>query len=66
MDLYRLGSGAELDDLDLDGLLDAGAVAVEWGDRLPGSEGAVRVIIESVDECRRRLAVDGGSSRWSS
>jgi len=65
VDLYRLGPGAELADLDLDGLLDAGAVAVEWGDRLEASEDAVRVVIEPLDERRRRLALNGGPERWS-
>lgn len=32
IDLYRLGEGTGLDVLDLDTLLDGGAVAVEWGD----------------------------------
>jgi tRNA threonylcarbamoyladenosine biosynthesis protein TsaE len=34
IDLYRLEKGDELRDLGLDELLDAGAVVVEWGDRL--------------------------------
>ena len=34
LDLYRLESGAELGDLGLEELLQAGVVAVEWGDRL--------------------------------
>ena len=34
VDLYRLEAGAEIGDLGLDDLLDAGVVAVEWGDRL--------------------------------
>ncbi len=31
LDLYRLGPGASVDVLDLDTLLDTGAVVVEWG-----------------------------------
>ena len=34
VDLYRLEAGADLADLGLHDLLDQGAVAVEWGDRL--------------------------------
>jgi tRNA threonylcarbamoyladenosine biosynthesis protein TsaE len=34
VDLYRLERGAELADLGLEELLEEGAVAVEWGDRL--------------------------------
>ncbi|MGH7687873.1 MAG: tRNA (adenosine(37)-N6)-threonylcarbamoyltransferase complex ATPase subunit type 1 TsaE [Candidatus Dormibacteria bacterium] len=32
IDLYRLGHDADIAFLDLDGLLDGGAVAVEWGE----------------------------------
>jgi tRNA threonylcarbamoyladenosine biosynthesis protein TsaE len=64
VDLYRLEEGAAVADLDLDGLLDAGAVAVEWGDRLEGCEGAVRVLIEPLDPRRRRLTL-GGANGWS-
>jgi tRNA threonylcarbamoyladenosine biosynthesis protein TsaE len=65
VDLFRLDVAAELAELDLDGLLEAGAVAVEWGDRLEGSEGAVRVVIEPLDEYRRRVTLAGGTSRCS-
>ena len=34
LDLYRLETGSELGDLGLEDLLEAGVVAVEWGDRL--------------------------------
>jgi len=68
VDLFRLDGGAELGELDLDGLLEVGAVAVEWGGRLEASEDAVRVVIESLGEDRRRLTLTGGSNganRWS-
>ena len=32
IDLYRLGEGADVRFLDIEGLLDEGAVAVEWGE----------------------------------
>jgi tRNA threonylcarbamoyladenosine biosynthesis protein TsaE len=32
IDLYRLGPGADITVLDLEGLLERGAVAVEWGE----------------------------------
>jgi len=54
VDLYRLDPGAELVELGLEELLDAGAVVVEWGDRLPRAEG-LRVRLEPVDEMTRRL-----------
>jgi tRNA A37 threonylcarbamoyladenosine biosynthesis protein TsaE len=65
VDLYRLGQGTGLADLDLDGLLEVGAVAVEWGDRMEASEAAVEVEIEPLDERRRRLTLNGGSTAWS-
>ena len=34
VDLYRLGSNAEVADLGLEELLDQGVVVVEWGDKL--------------------------------
>jgi tRNA threonylcarbamoyladenosine biosynthesis protein TsaE len=65
VDLYRLDGGAELAELDLDALLDAGVVAVEWGDRLDSTEDAVRVFIEPLDERRRRLTLAGRANGWS-
>ena len=68
VDLFRLDGGADLGDLDLDELLEVGAVAVEWGDRLEAPEDALRVVIEPLDARRRRLELAGGSngsSPWS-
>jgi tRNA threonylcarbamoyladenosine biosynthesis protein TsaE len=41
VDLYRLERGDELSDLGLEELLDAGAVVVEWGDRLDVEDAAL-------------------------
>ena len=57
VDLYRLGSDADLRDLGLDELLDQGAVVVEWGDRLE-APGAAVISIEHLGGDRRRLRVD--------
>jgi tRNA threonylcarbamoyl adenosine modification protein YjeE len=59
VDLYRLEKGDELRDLGLDELLDAGAVVVEWGDRLAsgGFEFAF-VSIEHLGGDRRRIRTD--------
>lgn len=60
LDCYRLGPGADLDALDLDGLLEEGAVAVEWAEYAPHlGEAAhpVRIHIEVVDAQRRRISV---------
>ncbi len=60
LDFYRLGPGADLDALDLDTLLDGGAVAVEWAEYAPhlGGGEAVRLHLEVVDQTRRRITVD--------
>jgi tRNA threonylcarbamoyladenosine biosynthesis protein TsaE len=65
-DLYRLADGelADLADLGLDELLDEGAVVVEWGDRVR-EPGAVRVVIEVLDERRRRLRIEEAPATWS-
>lgn len=58
VDLYRLEAGAELADLGLDELLDQGAVLVEWGDRLEGSDGVATGALLSIEHLggdRRRL-----------
>ena len=60
LDCYRLGPGADLDALDLDGLLEEGAVAVEWAEYAPHlGEAAhpVRIHIEVVDAQRRRVTL---------
>jgi tRNA threonylcarbamoyladenosine biosynthesis protein TsaE len=54
VDLYRLESMAELRDLGLEELLDAGAVVVEWGEKL-GPRPSLRVTFEHLGDERRRL-----------
>jgi tRNA A37 threonylcarbamoyladenosine biosynthesis protein TsaE len=57
--LYRLTS-KEVDDLGLDDLmLEGGAVAVEWPDRLPRTiAGALRVDIQYVDDGTRTITIE--------
>jgi len=57
VDLYRLEKGDDVRDLGLDELLDAGAVVVEWGERLAGAAGAL-IAIEHLGGDRRRLTVE--------
>jgi tRNA threonylcarbamoyladenosine biosynthesis protein TsaE len=57
VDLYRLERGDELRDLGLDELLDAGAVVVEWGDRIDAQDAAL-ISIEHLGGDRRRLRVE--------
>ena len=60
VDLYRLEKGDDLRDLGLDELLDAGAVVVEWGDRLDGTVGAdaAMITIEHLGGDRRRIRIE--------
>jgi tRNA threonylcarbamoyl adenosine modification protein YjeE len=57
VDLYRLEKGDDLRDLGLDELLDAGAVVVEWGDRLAGAD-AAKISIEHLGGDRRLIRTD--------
>lgn len=54
IDLYRLGPGADITFLDLDGLLDGGAVAVEWGELAD---------LRRFDPVRIAIDADGGETR---
>ncbi|HEX9099253.1 MAG TPA: tRNA (adenosine(37)-N6)-threonylcarbamoyltransferase complex ATPase subunit type 1 TsaE [Candidatus Dormibacteraeota bacterium] len=63
VDLYRLEKGGELRDLGLDELLDAGAVVVEWGDRIDemeeaGGADAAMISIEHLGGDRRLIRTD--------
>ncbi|MBV9100077.1 MAG: tRNA (adenosine(37)-N6)-threonylcarbamoyltransferase complex ATPase subunit type 1 TsaE [Candidatus Dormibacteraeota bacterium] len=62
IDLYRLGSGADTAFLDIDGLLEDGAVAVEWGElgRLDRFRPA-RISVEPEDGDARAIALESGS-----
>jgi len=60
VDLYRLEPGDDLRDLGLDELLDAGAVVVEWGDRINKTVGAdaAMISIEHLGGDRRLIRID--------
>jgi len=60
VDLYRLEQGDDLGDLGLDELLDAGAVVVEWGDRINKTVGAdaAMISIEHLGGDRRLIRID--------
>jgi len=64
-DLYRLERAAELSELGFDELLEEGVLVVEWGDRLAGDVDGGRVVIEPIDERRRRLRLEGGRPGWT-
>ena len=60
VDLYRVGTAAELDDLGLEEILEEGVVAIEWGSRVirpPGRWG--RLDIEPLGAESRLLRLEG-------
>lgn len=70
VDAYRVGSGAELDDLDLEADLDGAVVAVEWGRGLAEAlspEGLDIVIGRSDDEHdeERTVTITPRGERWA-
>lgn len=67
IDAYRLASGHELDDLDLDVELESGIAVVEWGDRHAERLAADRLVI-SIDALAnddREVQIHGIGGRWA-
>lgn len=68
VDAYRLGSIAELDDMDLDATLDDSVTVVEWGEGLAEdlAESHLRVVLSAdpATECRQAQIVATGE-RWA-
>ena len=70
VDAYRLGSVAEVDDLDLDAELDESVTVVEWGEGLvedlAGDRLEVRLDRSSdPDDETRRVTLAGVGARWA-
>jgi tRNA threonylcarbamoyladenosine biosynthesis protein TsaE len=64
VDLYRLESGAAVDDLGLEELASGAVVAIEWADRLPRPIGdAVIVKIEDLGGDSRGITIDKGTAK---
>jgi len=60
IDCYRLGDGADLDVLEIEGLLEEGVVVIEWGAFADLSEySPIRGRLEVVSATERRLVLDG-------
>ena len=58
VDLYRLDTGAAVDDLGLEELANGAIVAIEWAERLPRPiDGSVNVKIEDLGNDRRRITI---------
>lgn len=59
VDLYRLESGAAVDDLGLEELANGAVVAVEWAERLPRPlDDTVTVRIEDLGGDRRKISIE--------
>jgi tRNA threonylcarbamoyladenosine biosynthesis protein TsaE len=64
VDLYRLDTGAAIEDLGLDELATGGVLAVEWAERMPQPmEGSVGVSIEDLGGDKRRITIVGSTVR---
>jgi len=65
-DAYRLGSVAEVDDLDLDASLEESVTVVEWGEGLvEGLTGdRLEIVIEPGADERRTVTLTGVGARW--
>lgn len=65
IDTYRLRHAGDLDALGFDEMLAAGAVLIEWADRVAGllPPDRLTVSFEVVDACHRRLSVSAGGPR---
>ena len=70
VDAYRLGSVAEVDDLDLDAALDESVTVVEWGEGLVEDLAGARLEVrlersaDPSDETRR-VTLTGIGERWA-
>src|ERR671912_674099 len=63
VDLYRLESGAAVDDLGLEELASGAVVAIEWAERLPRPlEGSVTVKIDDLGGDARRITLSDNSA----
>ena len=61
VDLYRLDTGAAVDDLGLEELAGEAVVAIEWAERLPRPlEGSVHVHIDDLGSDQRRITIEPG------
>lgn len=64
LDLYRL-EGRDVDGLGLEEVVDDGALAVEWGEKLPAwlREDALTLVFEVLSECERALTAGAAGPR---
>lgn len=67
VDAYRLGSAAELDDIDLDATLGDSVTVVEWGDGVAEelADDRLEVAIERRPDDTRGIHLTGLGTRWA-
>ena len=66
MDAYRLESGAEAAELDIDWMLAEGALVVEWPERVGGvlPEQALKITLEPIAEEQRQMQFNAHGARY--
>ncbi len=57
VDLYRLGTGSEIQDLGWEDYLGQGVVLVEWAEKLTFPLDAIHVRIDVIDENQRKITI---------
>jgi tRNA threonylcarbamoyladenosine biosynthesis protein TsaE len=57
VDLYRLGSGSEIQDLGWEDYLGQGVVIVEWAEKLSFSLDGIHVRLEVLNENQRKITI---------
>ena len=68
MDLYRVGSIEQTEELGIEEYLEGdGLTVVEWADNVPGifPDDSLRIHIELVSECERRLSFTATTNRFA-
>lgn len=66
LDAYRLSGAAEAEELDLDAMLDAGPLVIEWADRIAQAlpEERLQVVLHWIDEQQRDLLISAHGPRY--
>lgn len=66
LDAYRLSGPAEAEDLDLDEMMDSGALIVEWSDRIQAAlpREMLQVRLTYIGDYQRDLLVSGNGARY--
>ena len=66
MDAYRLGSGAEAAELDIDWMMSEGALVVEWPERVQSilPEQALHIDLEPIAEEQRQMRFNAHGARY--